>query len=377
VVDLSFLPFSRPSLGPEEEAELLSVVRSGWLTAGPRVSEFERVFAGFLGVPQALALSSCTAALHLAYTLAGIGHGDEVLLPSLTFASTANMVLMRGATPVFVDVATDTLTLSVSDMESKMTARTRAVVAVDYGGTPCDYDALAGLCERHNVTLIADAAHSCGAEYKGRKVGTLADFTCFSFYANKNMTTGEGGALVARDPAMLSRARVLALHGMDRDAWKRYDRAGTWRYAITELGYKYNFTDLQAALGLHQLRKLPEFNARRRVIVDRYRAGLVGLPARVLAWPKNVLSAAHLAVLLVAPAAPITRDALIEALRGEGIGTSVHFIPLHTQPLYVPYARPLPQTEGVFPQILSLPLFPAMGDADVDRVVAALRRRLG
>lgn len=372
---IEFLPFSRPSFDAEEEAEVLSVLRSGWITTGPRVKQFEQDLARHLDVPDVVALSSCTAALHLAYVLAGLGPGCEVLVPSLTFASTVHMVLLAGATPVFVDVDPETLTISPRDAESRITPRTRALVAVDYAGTPADYDALGRVCKAHDLVLIADAAHSFGAESHGRKVGTLADFTCFSFYANKNLTTAEGGALVASDPGALSRARVLSLHGMDKDAWKRYDKSGSWRYEISALGFKYNMTDIQAALGIHQLKKLPAFNARRRAIVEAYRAGLAGVRGiRMLGWPQHCTVSAHLAVLLVEPDAKLDRDRLIEALKDASIGTSVHFIPVHIQPLYRRAGRTnLPTTEAVFQRILSLPLFPAMTDSDVRRVVETIR----
>ena len=371
----SFIPFSRPSFDENEENELLQTLRSGWITTGPRVKLFEAELAAYLELPEIVALSSCTAALHLSYLLAELGAGDEVLTPSLTFASTANMILATGARPIFVDVDQKTLTISPEDAESKITDHTKAIVAVDYAGNPADYGALRAICDRHGLVLVEDAAHACGAEYEGKKLGAIADFTCFSFYANKNMTMAEGGALAARDPKLLSRARVMALHGMDKDAWKRYDRSGSWRYEISELGFKYNLTDIQAALGIHKLRKLPSFNKRRSEIVERYRTELCDVPRiRMLDWPLNTKATPYLAVLLVEPDARLNRDSLVENLSVRGVGTSVHFIPLHLQPLYSRMRRvSLPHTEAAFERILSLPNFPSMTDGDVSRVIEVIR----
>lgn len=354
------------------------VLRSGWLTTGPRVREFETAMARFLGVPETLALSSCTAGLHLALAAAGIGPGDEVVVPSLTFAATANVVEHLGARPVFADVSGDVLTLDPEDVARRLGPRTRAVVAVDYAGHPADLDALGALCRERGLLFVEDAAHSLGAVYRGRPVGQGGHPVAFSFYATKNLSTGEGGLLAAR-PEFLERARPLALHGLSRDAYRRYERGGSWAYEVVAPGYKYNMTDIAAALGLVQLARFPALQKRRAEIRALYDAGFADCD--LLRRPEvraGVESAWHLyPVRLRLEALRADRAEIVEALRERGLGVSVHFLPLHEQPYYRERygLRPgdLPRTREAGARLVSLPFHPGLDDGDAADVIAVVR----
>lgn len=373
-----FIPVSRPDIGEAEIAEVVDSLRSGWITTGPKVRRFEEELAEYLGAPNVIALSSCTAALHLALLVEGVGPGDEVVVPGITFPSAVNVVMQVGATPVACDVDPETLNLSVEDLARRVGPRTRAIQALHYGGQPCDLDEIRELASHHGAALVEDAAHAMGASYRGRRIGADAHHACFSFYAIKNLTTGEGGCLALRDTEQAKRARVLSLHGMSRDAWKRYGRSGSWRYDIEAPGYKYNMTDLQAALGLHQLERIDAMNARRRAISSYYAESFADNPAiRGLARRTDRESSDHLHVVRVDPeASSLRRDELVEALRDEGIGTTVHFIPLHRFTAYrgLFRAEDLPSCEAVADELLSLPLFPSMTDSEAERVVEAVQR---
>jgi dTDP-4-amino-4,6-dideoxygalactose transaminase len=393
-----FLPFSAPWFGPEEKEEILAVLDSDWITTGPRTRRFEQEFAAFLGAEDALAVNSCTAALHLALVSTGIGPGDAVITSPFTFAATANVICHAGARPVFVDIRPDTCNLDPINLDAFVRKscqwdatrrelrlrdggqRVRAVIAVHYGGQPCQMDELRATAGAYGLVLIEDAAHAAGAAYRGRTVGLLGDLACFSFYPTKTMSTGEGGMLVARDPEVLRRARSLSLHGMSRDAWKRFGKDGDWRYDVVEAGFKYNMTDLTAALGLHQLRKLPGFTQRRRELAARYHRELAGLPLQLPVVLPEAASAWHLyAIQVLHPR--VSRDALIDRFKERNIGCSVHYLPLHLMSFYRRHIGSRegdhPHTEAVSRRILSLPFFPRMSDADVDRVIAALREVLG
>jgi dTDP-4-amino-4,6-dideoxygalactose transaminase len=371
-----FLPFVVPGIGEEEIAGVVDALRSGWITTGPRVKAFEDALAAYVGAPHAIAVSSATAGLHLALAALDVGPGDEVIVPTMTFASTANVVRHLGATPVLVDVGPD-FNVAAAQVADALTSRTRAVIPVHFGGQPCDLDPILEVARRAGLAVVEDAAHAVGARYRERGIGTVGDVTVFSFYATKNLTTGEGGMITTGDAALADRLRRLTLHGMSRDAWKRYTSVGSWYYEITEAGYKANMTDLQAAIGLPQLARLPAALERRRRLAARYTAALAAAPHLTLppvhgdrrhAWHLFV-------VLLRLEALRCDRAAVIDALREENIGTSVHFIPVHLHPAYraIGY-KPgdFPRAEALYAATISLPLYPSLADDDVDAVVAAL-----
>lgn len=375
----SYLPFAPPAIGEDEIAEVVETLRSGWLTTGPRVQRFETEFAALTGSPHALALNSGTAALHVALAAAHIGPGDEVITTPLTFCACANVIVQQGATPVLADICEDDLNLDPSQVEQRITPRTRAILTVDYGGQPGRLDELNSLAEAHALLLVEDAAHAAGARYRDQPVGAIAGATAFSFYATKNMTTGEGGMLTSTRPEFDAEARILSLHGMSRDAWRRYQKGGSWAYDVVAPGFKYNMSDLQAALGLVQMRRLDEFNSRRAAIAARYTEALADCDALTL--PAARPEVQHVwqlyAVRLRLERLRIDRAQFVEALAERGIGASVHFIPIHHHSYYREgfgfSPADFPVTERIFPELLSLPIYPGMTDADVDRVAEAVR----
>lgn len=375
-----YLPFSPPFVGEEEIAAVTETLRSGWITTGPKVKEFEARFANFVDAPEALALNSCTAGLHIALVMNGIGPGDEVIVPTLTFAATANVVEHVGARPVMVDVEPDTLCIDPAAVREAITPYTRAMIPVHYGGHPADMDPLLALADQHNIIIIEDAAHAVGAFYKGQPIGSIGDLTCFSFYATKNLTTGEGGMLTTNhkaDDNRLATARTFALHGMSRDAWKRYSRNGSWYYEIVVPGFKYNMTDTQAAMGMVQLEKLPAMQARRRAIAEQYLAAFESLDAFILPVEREEVEHAwHLFPIRLKEELSLSRNDFIELIKQHNIGTSVHFIPLHLHPFYrdkynlQPEAFPV--AEQAYQQLLSLPLHPGLSDDDQSDVLEAV-----
>ena len=381
--DQPFLPFHKPSIGEEEIAAVVDTLRSGWLTMGPKTRAFEEAFAERIGVPHAVAVSSATAGLHLGLDALGIGQGDEVLVPTVTFASTAATVIHAGARPILVDCEADTLNMSVADAARKWTPRTKAIVPVHFGGHPCDMDAILALAAEHGVPVMEDAAHALPARYRGRTIGTISTLTVFSFYATKNLATGEGGMVVGHDAELLERVRGRRLHGMTRDAWKRYSKDGSWRYDVAYPGFKYNMTDMNAALGLVQLQRLATMQARREEIVARYQGALADV-ADLLELPTvhpHIEHAWHLFPVRVrAEHLRIGRDELIQELSAAGVGTSVHFIPLHEHSYYRDVlgarASDLPVATREWQRIVSLPLYPGLTDVDVDRVADTLRASL-
>lgn len=386
----TFLPFSPPSIGDEEIREVIDTLRSDWITTGPKVKRFEGEFAAFVGAPDALAVSSCTAALHLALLALEIGPGDAVITSPLTFCSGVHVIEHVGARPVLADVEPITLTLDVDAVRAAICGaqadglRVKAIMPVHLYGHPCDLDGLITLAEEYNLALIEDAAHSLPAKYKGATIGSLAGarkvpfLTCFSFYATKNLTTAEGGMLVA-SPALIEKARVWALHGMNRDAWKRYGAQGSWFYQVQCPGYKYNMTDLQAALGLQQLRKLPQFHQRRKQIAERYTSELRCCPElQVPVQRDHIEHAWHLYVLRLSPGSlSISRDDFIRQLQARNIGCSVHFIPVHLHGYYRDKYRYQPNDFPIslseYERMLSLPLSPRMTETDVNDVVMAVK----
>ena len=373
-----FLPFHVPLIEESDIRAVREVMESGWITTGPKAVQFEDEFARHIGSRHAIAVNSCTAALHLALEAIGLGEGDEVVVPTLTFAATAEAVTYCRARPVLVDSEPDTLNLDPVQVEKAITPRTRAIVPVHFAGHPCDMDRLLKIARDHGLKVIEDAAHALSARYGGRLVGTLGDMTCFSFYATKNITTGEGGMVTTACDDWADRMRVMRLHGISRDAWKRYTAEGSWRYEILAPGFKYNLTDLQAALGLAQLAKCQSMWARRNLLAQRYTEAFGSMDAfEVPSQRTDVQHAWHLYVLRVLPGGlAIHRDRLMEELRKRGIGVSVHFIPLHLHPYYRDTwgYRPgdFPVAEDYFDRCLSLPLYPAMSDEDQARVIDAI-----
>jgi len=379
-----FLPFALPQIGDDEIAEVVDSLRSGWITTGPKVKRFEADLAAYVGSAHAIAVNSCTAGLHIALTALGIGPGDEVIVPTLTFCSTANVVVHLGARPVLVDVGPDG-NVTTEAIAAAITPRTRAILPVHFAGQACDLEAIYGLAARHGLAVVEDAAHAIGSTYHGQRIGAdslapreLKRATVFSFYATKNMTTGEGGMITTADTDLAEQMRLLSLHGMSRDAWKRYSSAGSWYYEVVAAGYKDNMTDIQAALGIHQLRRLDAFIATRQHYAAIYDAALSAVPGiRTLARHDDRNHVYHLYVIQVDPAVTgLERGAFIDALRARQIGTSVHFIPVHLHPFYAHtyhYQRgDLPMAEAIYDQSVSLPLYPLMSENDLEDVIAAI-----
>lgn len=372
-----FLLFSKPAIGQEEIDEVTDTLRSGWITTGPKTRQFEAAFRTRVDAAEAVGLNSCTAGLHLALLAAGVQPGDEVITTPMTFCASANVIEHVGATPRLVDVEPDTLNLDPRAISAAVSSHTRAILAVHYAGHPVDLDPIQDLASQHGLAVVEDAAHALPASYKGRMIGAGPNPVAFSFYATKNLTTGEGGMLTG-SPELIARARTLGLHGMSRDAWKRYGPGGSWFYTVDEPGFKYNMTDVQAAMGLVQLRKLAGFQRRRRQIVEAYNEAFGGMDALELPVERpDVEHAWHLYVLrLRLGALRIGRDQFIEELTARNIGTSVHFIPIHLHPHYrQKYGfQPdhFPVAYGNYQRMLSLPLHPSLSDSDVGDVIGAV-----
>ena len=378
VTQTEFLPFHRAMIEEDDINSVVQVLRSGWLTTGAGAKRFESEFARYVGTANAVAVSSCTAALHLALAAIRLKEGDEVILPTMTFSSTGQVVLYFKGRPILVDCEADSFQADPDAIERAITPRTRAIIAVHFAGSPARMDALLDIARRHKLTLIEDAAHALPTRYKGKMIGAIGDITCFSFYATKTLTTGEGGMVTTDDPEVANRVRMLSLHGISKDAYARYTAAGTWRYEILDLGYKYNMTDIQAALGLSQLAKCDLMRERRERIANRYTEALSSLGAYELprATP-GTQHAWHLYAIKLKPdVLTLSRDRVIEELKQRGIGTSVHFIPLHTHPYYQQNLGyrigQFPNAEKHFEGAISLPLFPGMTAEDTDRVIEAL-----
>lgn len=373
-----FLPFSPPWLGDEEINEVIDTLRSDWITTGPKVKRFEREFADFIGAPAALAVSSATDAMQVGLAALGIGPGDEVITTPMTFCSTAHVIEHLGARPALADVDPVTLTIDPQQVEAAITPRTRAILPVHLYGHPCDMDRLLDIAERYKLAIVEDAAHALPTKFRERLVGTIGTFTAFSFYATKNLTTGEGGMLTGA-AELIDTARLWSLHGMSRDAYKRYSAEGSWYYEVVLPGFKCNMTDIQAALGLQQLKKLPAFQQRRREIVARYQAAFKALPeVQTPTELPEMESAWHLYIMrLNLERLTIDRARFIEELKARNIGTSVHFIPVHIHPYYADkYAYnpdDLPVAYREYQRIVTLPLYPRMSDQDVADVIEAVQ----
>ncbi len=382
---LPFLPFALPEIGDDEIAEVVDTLRSGWVTTGPKAKRFEDDFTAFLGDPSlhSMAVNSATAGLHLALEALGIGPGDEVITTTHTFTATAEVVRYLGADVVLVDIDPATLCIDPARVEAAITPRTKAILPVHYGGRAADMPALLAIARRHGLKLVEDAAHALPTTSGGALVGTLGSDACvFSFYANKTITTGEGGMVVTREAALAKRIRTMRLHGMSRDAFDRFTaKVPSWYYEIVAPGFKYNLTDIAAAMGIHQLRRAPAFHARRTQIAQAYDAAFAGLPLLTPPGPAaGDLHAWHLYPLRLSDAAAIDRDALIERLFAAGIGCSVHYIPLHLQPYwrdrYALRPEQFPHSQHAYERMLSLPIYTRMTDADVQRVVVAVAAAL-
>ena len=374
-----FLVFGQPQIEQAEIDEVVDSLRKAWLGTGPKVARFENDFAAYKGVPTAAAVNSCTAALHLSMVAAGLQPGDEVITSALTFCATVNAIIHAGATPVLADVDPATMCLDPADVERRITPRTRALLVVHFAGHPCDMEAFESLAARHGLKLIEDCAHAIETEYRGRKAGTFGDFGCFSFYATKNISTGEGGMILARAEADMKRVKMLALHGMSADAWRRFSDDGYRHYQVEECGFKYNMMDLQAALGIHQLARVETWWERRRQLTERYRTELAKLPLGFQTEaPADSRHAYHLFPILIDPArAGLTRDAFLDALQRRMIGAGVHYLSIAEHPYYQrtfgwrPEAWPHAMRIGR--QTLSLPLSPRLTEDDVVDVLDAVR----
>ena len=374
-----FIPFSRPWIDDTEIEAVSEVLASKWISTGARVREFERAFAEYLGVKHAIAVSSCTAALHLSLVVSDIGAGDEVITTPYTFTATAEAIRYVGAKPVFVDIDPETLNIDITKIAPAITSRTKAIMPVHIAGLPCDMDALREICKKHNLVLIDDAAHAIPAEYKGQYIGALGDLSAFSFYANKNITTAEGGMITTNNDSLAEPLRTMRLHGIDKDAWARQSGRSIWRYDITTEGYKYNMTDIQAAMGLCQLMKLNKQHERRQNFVQIYQSELAKFPqvSTPFVLDNPAEHAWHLYVIQLHTG---NRDEFVESLREANIECSVHYIPLHLfefyQKQYGYRAGDFPCAEEVFERVVSLPLHPGLTESDVHLVIDAIGKIL-
>lgn len=375
----TFLPFGAPCLGQEEYDEVLDTLKSGWIGTGPKVLAFEAAFANYVGAPFAIAVSSCTAALHLALVVLGIGPGDEVITSPLTFAATANVIMHQGATPVFADVDPETLNLSPASVERAITPRTKALLPVHFGGLPCDMRALQLIARQHGLAIVEDAAHALGARLEGQMIGSSGNPVCFSFYANKNLTTAEGGMITTDDPDFADRIRIYRLHGMSSDAWRRFLGRELILSDVIYPGYKYNLTDLQASLGIHQLRKQEEFWQRRALCAaayDRAFHDFPGIRTQYRPIVGDMRHALHLYVIILNPEQfCVTRNQIVRTLLAENIGAAVHYRALHTHPYYVErfgyQPSHFPVAWEIGENIFSLPISPGMTSHDVADVIEA------
>lgn len=375
-----FLPFHVPEIGEEEIDSVVETLRSGWLTTGLKVKQFEREFAERVEAKHAVAVNSCTAALHLALEAIGVKAGDEVIVPTMTFAATAEVVTYFKAKPVLVDCRQDTLTIDVDQIEKMITPKTKAIIPVHFAGQPCEMGPILEMARTHRLTVIEDAAHALPAAYRDKTIGSIGDITCFSFYATKSITTGEGGVATTNDPTWAERMRSMSLHGLSQNAWKRHSAQGSWYYEIVAPGYKYNMTDVAAAIGIPQLKKCDRFWETRQHYAALYNEGLKDLSALTVPSVANdVQHAWHLYVIqLNLEQLRIGRNEMIELLRKDNIGTSVHFIPLHLHPYYQETfgygPKDFPVASAVFDQILSLPIYPKMTEANVLDVINSITK---
>ncbi|GAA6514442.1 DegT/DnrJ/EryC1/StrS family aminotransferase [Phocea massiliensis] len=374
-----FLPYAQPSLTHRELEEVLEAVRSLWWSRGEKCQRFEEEFAQKVGARYAVSMNSCTAALEVALCAYGVSPGDEVITTPMTFCSTANVALHLGARPIFCDIDPQTGLIDPAGIEPLITDKTRAILPVHYGGQPCDLKEIYAIADKNGLVVIEDAAHAAGAFYHGEPIGNCRDAAAFSFYATKNLATGEGGMLTTNDPEVAEKARVLSLHGMDKNAYNRYQEGGSHLYDVVYPGYKFNMGELAAALGLAQLERLDQMQATRRRYATLYEEGFASIPGiKTLRQLPERENAWHLFVIQVDPREfGMDREGLIRFLTGKKIGTSVHFKPVHTMTYYEEHLPqnpvPLPHAEAFYQTIISLPLYPSMGEEDVQYVIESVR----
>ncbi|WP_309441085.1 DegT/DnrJ/EryC1/StrS family aminotransferase [Bacillus tequilensis] len=381
MISKQFISFHRPDITNEELETVAETIKSGWISKGPKVIEFEKKLGEYLSAEHVISCNSGTAALHMALLALGVGEGDEVIVPSFTFCSSVNVILHVGATPVFADICEDDLCIDPEDVRQKLSPRTKAVIAVHFAGYPANLDELSGICKEHGLYLIEDAAHALGTRYKGKMIGTHGDAVCFSFYATKNITTGEGGALILQDEAAAERARLYGWHGITKNAWNRYGEKGSWRYDVLLPGFKYNMTDIQAALGLIQLKRAAEIQEKRTKIANYYASELINQSERAALpltdIPSHVTHSWHLFILRVKKRGEMERDQFIENMKAKHIGLSVHFIPVHMHPYYREhFPAKLPVTERIFSEIVSLPLYSQLSKENCQYIVQSIKEVL-
>ncbi len=373
-----FLAFHKPYLSEDEIEEMVDTLRSGWISMGPKTLLFEEAFGNYIGVNNAIAVNSWTAAGHLVLEAFRIEKGDEVIVPTMTFPSTAEIACYFGAKPVLVDVEEDTLNISVELIEKAITSKTKVIIPVHYGGQPCDIDEINALAAKHGIRVIEDAAHALPAVYKGKKIGTISEVTCFSFYATKTLSTGEGGMICTENEEISERCKIMRLHGINRDAWNRYNESGSWYYEVVAPGYKYNFTDLQASLGLAQLRKVDLMWKKRKEIAKKYTEAFKNNDGiRIITIKDDRESSWHLfPIRLNLEALKINRAQFIDQMKDAGIGAAVHFMPVHMHLYYKETLslddKDFPAATNAFHRLISLPIYPGMTEAQVDRVIDVL-----
>ena len=378
-----FIVFGAPAIEEAEIDEVVATMKSGWLGTGPKVASFEERFRAFKGAAHAIAVSSCTAALHVSMAACALKPGDEVITTPLTFCATINAIIHAGATPVLVDIDPSTMNIDVRKVESKITEKTRALLPVHFAGRPCQMDALCAIAERHGLKLIEDCAHAIEAEYQGRKTGTFGDFGCFSFYVTKNLVTGEGGMVLAKREEDASYIKMLALHGMSKDAWKRFGDEGYKHYEVVAAGYKYNMMDLQAAIGLHQLHRIEENWCKRERIWNQYNKAFADFPITLPPeFEPGTRHALHLYTILINPeGTKMSRDKFLDVMTRLGIGVGVHYLSIPEHPFYRStfnwQPQDYPHAMRVGRQTVSLPLSPKLTDEDVQDVIEGVRKALG
>jgi len=378
----TYLIFGNPLIENDEIEEVVATMKSAWLGTGPKVAKFEEMFREYIGSKYAVAVNSCTAGLHLSLIAAGVGPGDEVITTPMTFAATGNAILHTGATPVFADVERETMNINPKEIEKKITERTRILFPVHFAGRPCDMDAIQALARKHNLLLISDAAHAIETEYHGVKVGNIGDMASFSFYVTKNIVTGEGGMVTTNNEKYANMIKTYALHGMTKDAWKRFSDEGYKHYQIVYPGYKYNMMDLQASIGIHQLKRIEQYSKRRLEIWNRYNEAFKDLPVFLPApFEPNTRHSLHLYILLLdIDHLTITRDQFMYELHKRNIGTGVHYVALHLQPYYAQrfgYKRgDFPNAEFISDRTVSIPLSAKLTERDVEDVIEAVREVL-
>ena len=361
------IPFHKPHIAQNEIDSVIETMQSGWLTMGPKTLEFENAFRAFIDSQFAISVNSATAALHLALNAVGVGNGDEVIIPTNTFIATAEAVVYSGAKPILCDVEENYHNLDINLIEQLITPRTKAIIPVHFGGNPCDMDEIKKIANHFNLKIIEDAAHALPSSYKNKKIGTLSDAVCFSFYATKTLTTGEGGMVTTNNSKIAEKVRIQRLHGINGDAWKRYEQDNDWYYEVIDLGYKYNTTDIQSAIGLVQLEKLEWMRDERKMIAEKYKNAFAG-KLNFINEDNNNESSWHLFVIKIG-----NRDELYQKLKEKGISTSVHFIPIHKHPYYKKRFsfnnRDYPVANRVFEQSLSLPIYPGLGESEVEYII--------